>query len=219
MAQLKIPAAFWQSLVLCIVLAIAFWIAVGLTGYVSGSEFDPVTFQTRTFWYWEVPLVHLQVWPIDRKVTTHDVALMLRSRGDVATAPQTPPGEWDLVEVRHGPASPRRGDAHLLIEQFGVRNGGKFYWETWTADHPVAAATLWPVVVSLVREDLYVLLPHAFDEALQKSSGDLAGRLRRRLIEQADGWAADLRAAGRVEEADGFSSRWANVLRQTLAAS
>ena len=103
-----------------------------------------------------------------------------------------------------------------------IRWAGKSHWESWTAEHPADADALWPLVIALVRADLYVLLPHAFDETTVSQSDrgvDFSDRLHARLAAEVDGWVADLTAAGRPDDARQIADRWDAVVAKMGAAA
>ncbi len=64
-------------------LVLVLLLSVLVFGRIEGEEFAPAAFQRRTFHYFEVPLVHLQVWPIQRKATTNPLEQWLRSKAFV----------------------------------------------------------------------------------------------------------------------------------------
>jgi hypothetical protein len=62
----------WVAIGLGVVGCLAFVLlcSVSLFGHVTGQELSPYDFQRREFEYFEIPLIHLQITPIDRKTST-----------------------------------------------------------------------------------------------------------------------------------------------------
>ncbi len=132
-------------------------------GLITGEEFAPDTFQRRSYWYYELPIVRLKVSPVTRSVTRDQLATLLIARKYVTL--NSPPKRWDLVHAHRGRTIWRQGDAQILGRYLQDQPTG--YWETWTKDHPKLAQILWPEVAKLARKELYLVLPALFDEALR----------------------------------------------------
>ncbi len=153
-------------------------------GRVHGEEFAPDTFERRTYWYYELPLVRLKISPVYRSVTQHQLEQVLTSGQYVVSKP--PPNRWDLVSVMRVGRLWRQGDALILCRYLDAwdTDNSVSVWETWTKDHPALASILWPEVAILARQDLYFLIPRLFDRALatedpQTLQDDLKGLLAR----------------------------------------
>ncbi len=149
-------------------------------GLVSGEEFAPDTFERRSYWYYELPIVHLKLSPVVRKVEQRQFEKALVK--DKFVTQISPPKRWDLVAAYRGGRDWRLGDAQILCRYLDAwdSKSSNFtsYWETWTSDHPKLAKVLWPEVVTLARQDLYFLIPPLFEKALahqqpQKLQNDL----------------------------------------------
>lgn len=184
------------SLLVLLLCASAVFLIVLLFGRVKGEEFAPTHFQSRSFQYYEIPLVHIQVTPIERKSTTDLVSQHVRSRQYVTVA-QGPPEQWDIVELNGRP-----GDAELLTSVLELRQDGKLYWEEWSEDNPQAAQVLWPIVQKLATRQLYVLLPDVFEIArLDPDPQSLKQRIDSFLAPAYADLTEDLAAAGKLEHA------------------
>lgn len=151
-------------------LAFASW--VFLFGRVEGLEFSPQTFQFRNFSYVEIPMVRIQVWPVQRTACPHEVADFLTTNGWIG--PPSPSANatpvWHLVTVdRRGVVG--SGDADLLKRILDLRDhraGAR--WLQWTKDHEEQARRLWREVARLAQLELYFLIPELMNGAVSESS-------------------------------------------------
>lgn len=134
-------------------------------GLITGEEFSPFSFQRRSFWYYEVPLVGIQVSPISHDDTTGDLETYLVAQKLVA--PQTLKAErWDLIQAHAGRTEAAQGDAAILHNYLVAGSSGKdAYWLKWTKDHPEKAKHLWSAVSQLAEQELYMLIPEVIDAA------------------------------------------------------
>ena len=193
--------ALLSALVLTTVVTIITLVA----GRVAGVEFSPTHFTSRSFVFYEIPVVHLQVWPIKRTSQSLPVTNLLRSQNHI----QVPKGEsdtWHLIEISRGPAEPTLGDAELLVShmELGSSKGtGGAVWETWTRDNPKAAAVFWSVVKRLAERELYLLIPDLFSIAERETDPvKLAQQLDENLRTEYLRMAEDLFEAGQVTFAE-----------------
>ncbi len=78
----------------------------GLTmmfGRVSGEEFSPEQFKRRTFSFYEIPIVGLQVWPVKHIDATGDVETEVVTKKLITVKKPEKP-RWDLVLGYRGSA-------------------------------------------------------------------------------------------------------------------
>ena len=152
---------------LLLVILCTMWI-----GGVQGEEFSPDTFQRRRFSYFELPLLRVQVTPIDRIDITNSLEKHLTANGFIAPQNAASP-QWDLVTVSSSSEVAEEGDALALCNYLDAvdSNGGNF-WLQWTKDNDAKAKVLWPEAARLARQQLYILLPDLFRAA--KGPGDAA---------------------------------------------
>lgn len=168
-----------------------------LVGKVEGTEFAPTHFTSRTFSFWELPLVHLQISPIRREPEMTPVTNYLRSQ-NLVSVPKQPPGqgEWHLVEIRRGIGLSSPADAEILTSYLKLEDAKGPIWEQWSTQHPSAARVFWPVVQRLAERELYILLPELFEIASRQSNpGQLSAEIDRYLRDAYVELAIDLRAA------------------------
>lgn len=174
--------------------------AILMQGGVHGTEFSPTHFQTRTFSFREVPLLHLQLTPIRRSAGTANAASYLRAKNLI----QVPPGspiEWHLVRMSRGISTGDPADAEILVKHLSLDVGGDVYWKKWSTAHPELAQVLWPRIQLLAKRELYVLMPDLFELAKTAPSSTEAftEQLDRLIRESTLRLAADMNEAGRTE--------------------
>lgn len=136
-------------------------------GLVHGQEFSPGAFQRRSFLWYELPLIGIQLTPIVRNNSTNDLEQYVTQQKWVLEQ-QTGPTSWDLVRGSRG-GGPREveGEAAILCAYLDSQNADKeLVWLKWSKEHPELAAVLWPHVAQLAREELYIHVPRLFRLAL-----------------------------------------------------
>ena len=72
-------------------------------GMIQGEEFSPDVFKRRHFFYYEIPLVGLQVIPIKHSDKTGKLESLLISK-KLVTAKKGTKTRWDLASARRGEA-------------------------------------------------------------------------------------------------------------------
>lgn len=187
----------WVTLIATVALIFVVFLVVRLQGLVTGSEFAPSHFQQRSFRFYELPLLHLQITPIQRVGITPKAATFVRQKSLIVPHSGAP-AAWHLVEISRGLSGSTRADAQLLIEQLNLDSGGDAYWRKWSIDHPQHAKVLWPVVQKLAVRELYVLMPALFELAqLEQSPDKLQEEIDRHLSQQYLRLVQDMEAAER----------------------
>jgi hypothetical protein len=158
---------FATLIVVCLV-----GLATLVSGHVRGREFSPSHFTTRSFRFWEIPLVHLQISPIRRVPEPNNVANYLQAKRHLKV-PNNPPTLWHLVQLDRGISSSTFADAEILTSYLELTDtNNKFVWEEWSNSHPQAAAIFWPYVQQLAEKELYLLIPPLFALAEQNTDAD-----------------------------------------------
>jgi hypothetical protein len=163
-------AAFWLLGILATFgLAVVVLIATLLFGQHGGEEFCPDRFTRRSFFYFQIPLVGIQVTPIFRDDTTNSLENYLVA-GKFVSRTSTDNPRWDLVTALSAGSQVVRGDAEILCSYLDTTgdNGG-LYWQHWSDTNPVAAKILWPLVAQLARQQLYLFVPELFELASAES--------------------------------------------------
>jgi hypothetical protein len=146
-------------------LAVAVLIATLLFGQHGGEEFCPDTFNRRSFFYFQIPLVGIQVTPIFRDDTTNSLENYLVA-GKFLTRSAAGNPRWDLVTAVSAGSRVVRGDAQILCSYLDTADeNSRLVWQRWSDTHPEAAKVLWPRVAQLARQQLYLLVPELFELA------------------------------------------------------
>jgi hypothetical protein len=137
-------------------------------GRIGGEEFSPHDFKRRTFHYYQIPVVRLQVWPVKRFDSTGDLeAQLLTDKLIPGKVPDDP--RWDLIHGYRGATPVAEGDAHFLTDYLEMRESfiaGKkamsLTWLDWTNEHPELAKVFWPHIARLAEQELYIFVPDLF---------------------------------------------------------
>lgn len=152
-------------------LGLILFFATCLFGFISGEEFAPDAFSRRSFYYYQIPLIQLQVFPIDRKDKTNALESYLRAKKYVPVQ-KADKLRWDLVFASRTQIVITQGDAAILCAYLDTKDkAGKFYWKKWTEDHPKVARVLWPAVARVASQQLYIFTPDMLE--LAKDAGDV----------------------------------------------
>ncbi len=154
----------WVIGISAILLTLGVFILIRTQGHVTGQEFCPTHFRERNFSFYEIPVIHLQITPIKRAYSTSPTAMHVRQNALIKNYTGTPT-VWHLVSLSRGLTGTTPADANLLIDQFGIQDGGNPYWKTWSADHVKKAKVFWPFVQKLAERELYILMPELFELA------------------------------------------------------
>lgn len=147
-------------------------IVVYTYGEISGQEFSPDLFQRRTFSYYELPVLKVQISPIVRLPQPTPVESFLATKTYVTPVKTSTP-RWDLVKAQRSDKVFREDDAAILCVYLDMRtNGGKFHWEVWSDAHPELAKVFWKGVSEVVRNQLYTFLPDLVRLATKTEDAD-----------------------------------------------
>ncbi|PHQ35155.1 hypothetical protein [Rhodopirellula bahusiensis] len=158
-------ASGYQILLIVIsslIMAGLLFVMIRTFGYVEGTEFAPKHFQTRRFSFYEIPLVHWQITPIHRVSTTPETARYL-TQSKILIMPNSIPGRWDLVEIRHGIQEIEPRDPALLVDHLRLMVDGKPTWKQWSKKNPKLAKQFWPTIDKLADRELYILIPRLME--------------------------------------------------------
>jgi hypothetical protein len=132
-------------------------------GAVHGVEFCPQTFERRSYSFYELPVVGVQVTAVRHDDLPAAAETFLTSQKFV-----TPPGggkqDWHIVVGSRGPRLQRKGDAAILVQYLDAKDSKDMHrWVQWSEDHPSLAKIFWPAVQQLARHELYVFIPDLFE--------------------------------------------------------
>jgi len=152
---------------------IVFFLAgiVYFLGQVQGREFAPSHFEIRRFSFTEIPLLRLQITPINRVSETSGLQSYL-STSSLISRPGGQPTDWHIVELSRFGGGSTPADAKLLTDfldagtlRLSTQRHSQWHWHQWSLQNPKHAAVLWPVVQKLAQRELYVLIPSVFQIA------------------------------------------------------
>lgn len=127
---------------------------------ISGKEFNPISFQTRTFSYHRMPWIGVRL-----SRTTLGTASSFASSDVLKHLPTLPqPPEWQVVEL--GGFLEEDHGASILVDALSRRNAdGHNAWGAWSFENPNTAAVLWPLVQRVAILDLYECIPSLLEAA------------------------------------------------------
>jgi hypothetical protein len=189
-------------------------IATAMFGGVHGKEFCPRTFERRSYSYYEIPLVGIQVTGEQHDDLTGDTEKAVVANKFIP-APTSPKQDWHVLVGSRSTKLRRPGDAGLLMQYLDAEDADKNHrWLKWSNDHAELAKVFWPAVQQLALHKLYLFMPDLFD--LAKTNDDptklkkeldlaVAQKLRelsQRLKDRGD----DTGAASVLKEADGLAT-------------
>lgn len=151
-------------------LTIAFGLATVIAGGVNGMEITPTTLTARSFHYYQIPLIGLQITPLRKsnpaQLSATSAAISTSLSG---SSPVNIPSadRWDLVWYRRGASGQQIfGDANILTTYLQAYDASyNRYWEKWTTDNPKLATILWPKIRDLAILNLYWGMPDLFSAA------------------------------------------------------
>lgn len=158
-----------------LILAITFIVFVVLAlftmmfGNVAGTEFAPHNFKTRNYHVLRVPLLNLQVWPVQRVEESSPLVEYLFGKDKILTETKKGEAEFDLVEELAG-ARTIRGDARFL--QNYLTDTSATEWLQWSKDHVDLAKVFWPEVQRVANRKMYAAIPEMFHLASQYDAPD-----------------------------------------------
>ncbi|MBX3420994.1 MAG: hypothetical protein KF752_05480 [Pirellulaceae bacterium] len=157
---------------------------------VQGVEFNPVTWQTRGFYFLADPLTNYQIRGVVHSAPPISISSDVTK---LIATPKSPPvdsesaepfsinrllsanyNRWDLVEIsdyRRTSSGPAQVLA-LLLMQRQRRTGGApvEHWNAWSAQHPKKAAVFWPAVQQLAVLQVYSDIPALFELTLVETT-------------------------------------------------
>ncbi|MDP6720563.1 MAG: tetratricopeptide repeat protein [Pirellulaceae bacterium] len=150
-------------------LAVLAYVTV-ILGHVTGEEIASATFQRRTFEYFQVPFIELQISGISRTDSTGVLEDHLIDEKIISVAKtKTPPDEsirWDLVEAHRFGVIFSRGEAEILCHYLDAEDADENnVWVEWSKDNPKLAKVIWPAVVTVAQQELYIFVPELLELA------------------------------------------------------
>ena len=166
-----VPIAGW-SLLGTLGTTLAVFIVTITFGAVHGIEFCPQTFERRSYSYYELPLIGLQVTGVRYEDLTGDTEKTVTSNNYVS-APAGGKKDWHVLVGSKGTRLRKPGDAGILMQYLDATDvGTNLRWQHWTEEHADLAKVLWAAVQELAIAERYVFVPDLFD--LTKTISDPA---------------------------------------------
>jgi tetratricopeptide (TPR) repeat protein len=134
-------------------------------GSVWGVELNPYTLARRSYLFYEIPLIHLQVRGIKRE-DVGSIAVDTLQNQKYVTAAKGAPDVWHVVTGYRGWRRVTLGDADILVRYLDAQDGDNYHlWVKWSEQNPKLAKVFWPAVSRLAQEEQYVHIPELFDLA------------------------------------------------------
>ena len=161
-------------------------------GRVEGFEFSPDTCKLRSFTYWQIPLINVQVLPASRARISTKLEAYLSTAGFLSQNGDKEQRRWDVVSAR-GSQIDYESDAEIIRQYLLLHDSeGQHPWVEWSKQHPEAAKVLWPQVLDSIRRRHYILVPRQLELAKStESAGQLSSALDR-LGQDSAKWLAEL---------------------------
>ncbi len=148
--------AILGTVLLAIILTLTF-------GEVHGTEFCPQTFERRSYSYYELPVVQIQVRGEVHEDLTGDTEKCVTSHKFIVP-PTTAKKDWHVLVGSRGTRQRRPGDAGILLQYLDASESGSTKrWVIWSEKNEELAKVFWPAVQELALHDLYVFMPDLFD--------------------------------------------------------
>lgn len=129
-------------------------------GGVHGTEFCPQTFERRSYSFYEIPWIGIQVRGVRHVDRTGPVEQHLVKQGLIPRPPKPSERSWHIVYGMRGGAARQKGDAVILMNYLDAEDAEeKYVWLDWSQKNPQLAKALWPAIARLSRDELYIFIP------------------------------------------------------------
>ncbi len=131
-------------------------------GGVHGLEFCPQTFERRSYSFYELPVLRIQVTGERNEDLTGPTEQYVQSQKYFTAG--TGKKDWHVLVGSQGTRLRRPGDAGILMQYLdAAQNGDSRRWVEWSEKNEELATILWPAVQQLALSDAYVFIPDLFD--------------------------------------------------------
>src|SRR5258705_13252513 len=159
-----LPVLGWSLLGLLGATLLVFIVTVTF-GAVHGTEFCPQTFERRSYSYYELPIVRIQVAGERHEDLTGDTEKSVTTQKYISP-PASGKQDWHVLVGSRGTRLRRPGDAGILLQYLDATDSDNYHrWLEWSNDHKPLAQVFWPAVQQLAIHELYVYVPDLFDLA------------------------------------------------------
>ncbi|MEQ8786452.1 MAG: tetratricopeptide repeat protein [Pirellulaceae bacterium] len=141
-------------------LMVIIWLWIITFGSVGGEEFSPERFQRRSFTFYQIPGLGVQISPVVRETSRNGFEKFLISNKYVSVTASEGKARWDLVrDSQHHPEA-ADCDAAILCEYLDTTTDkGGWKWQKWSEDNAKKAKLLWPIVAEFARAEMYIYIP------------------------------------------------------------
>ena len=143
------------GLVSLVVIYLCEWVGRNITG----EEFNPYAFETRSFSYRQSLITKRQLKGITRTKTQDPLSAYISAR---PWFPKTAEDQWDLVQDSTVEADSLDWRSRPLVRLLKNEDFTKF-WLAWSANNSELSKYLWLAVIELAREDQYESIPLIFN--------------------------------------------------------
>jgi hypothetical protein len=157
----------WSLLGILLTVSFVFLITL-IFGGVHGVELNPYSLARRSYSFYEIPLIRIQVRGIRREPVQSTTVDFLEQQKYVADSKKAP-DVWHIVVGTRG-RSVMVGDAEILVEYLEALDAEHNHpWIAWSEKNPKLAPPLWKAVSRLAEEEQYVFIPDLFELAASAS--------------------------------------------------
>jgi hypothetical protein len=156
-----LPTLGWSLIAVLGTILFVFVVTV-IFGGVHGLEFCPQTFERRSYSYYELPLLRIQITGERHEDLTGDTEQYVRSQKYFT--PITGKKDWHVLVGSQGTRLRRPGDAGILMQYLDAEQpGNSRRWVQWSEKNETLAEIIWPAAQQLALSDAYVFIPDLFD--------------------------------------------------------
>src|SRR5262245_52966935 len=157
------PIAGWTFVGL-LGLTLLVFVTTVLFGAVHGLEFCPQTFERRSYSYYELPIVRIQVTGERSEDLTGPTEQYVALKH--ITAAPSDKKDWHVLVGSRGTRLRRPGDAGILLQYLDATESDNAHrWVQWSNKNKPLAQLLWPAVQQLAVHNLYICVPDLFELA------------------------------------------------------
>lgn len=158
-----LPIIGW-TLVSALGLTLVVFVLTVIFGGVHGTEFCPQTFERRSYSYYELPVVRIQVTGERNENLTGPTEQYVQ--GQKYFTAVSGKKDWHVLVGSQGTRLRRPGDAGILVQYLDAEQGGHIHrWVDWSEKNEELAKIVWPAAQQLALNDAYVFIPDLFDLA------------------------------------------------------
>src|SRR5436190_1923997 len=110
-----------------------------LFGSVHGYEFDPQSFERRSFGFYEIPLLRWQITPLWRAEANGELEELVIAQKYVLPEKNAPP-DWHLISLERQNSKLPPTDVKILARYLDAQDEHSHsYWAQWSLKHPEMA--------------------------------------------------------------------------------